>query len=413
MTVASTQGNGSEMSVVVSGTRGSVSWTIMATGHDPVARMVNMVSNIQSGNDSGDATSRPPNIGTPEAAMHALLSGASTALLDCVSSQDLLSTALRKGVGPAVAQRLIDLPTDLVAPDLRPAAQQYLRDHAARVAGTVAMLIEVVRCLEGQNGIVCLPLKGPMLSFQLHGDIAARQGGDIDVLVPPRQARDACRLLAKAHWRAVDRLAVEPDGAPTRAHMRRKHELELRREGDGRVLELHWRLNDVPSLAPWDAEKLISRCETVKLGGREFRALAGAPLLAYLGMHALNSRWTSWKWIHDLTYVPKRYGPEILDEGFAIAEQAGFARMLDAGLGLSACLNGVDTAEFDLPRRVSVTTWRRDTQRLARALVRARPADRLDMRIEDRWGRMRLLDNWPTRLAMSRAMLRNVWAGRS
>lgn len=326
--------------------------------------------------------------------------------------KDLIALAQHLGVGPVVARRLLALPKEAMPSELREIASHWLRRHAGTVALSLVELLWVVRLLEDETGIPCLPLKGPTLSLQLYGDVAARQSGDVDVLVPERQAAQACRLLAERGYRAVNPSAVASDGTPTPEYLRRRHNLVLRNPKGDCVLELHWRLNELEQLAPWGFATLLDNTETVEVGYIRVRALTGASLLAYLGVHAVNSRWSSLKWLYDLAYVAERYGDSAMDEGYRLAREAGFGRMLDAGLGLSLVLNGRDSCSWGLPRYSNPVTWRRDIRRLQSALVREGEPKTLGKRVEEHWGRLCLLDRWPMRAAMFERMLQNVIAAR-
>ena len=105
----------------------------------------------------------------------------------------------------------------------------------ARVRG-LALEVETRRVASrlADHDIPALPLKGPLLAAEAHGDLGLRDTGDVDLLVPRSRLADAARLLA-------DEFFEEPTDPVRRNGLPDLH-LTLRHR-DRPSVELHWRVH--------------------------------------------------------------------------------------------------------------------------------------------------------------------------
>jgi hypothetical protein len=142
------------------------------------------------------------------------------ALLDELSLQRLV---------PLLGGRLLE------SADAPPEFAAAVREEtdAAREAGTLLELVtlRVATALE-TAGVANVPLKGPLLARQLHGDPAMRYSRDIDVLVTRADFAPAVEALRGLGWRPETSVNGEPI-----LHLRLLHD-----EGLPEV-ELHWRVH--------------------------------------------------------------------------------------------------------------------------------------------------------------------------
>ncbi|NJN18389.1 MAG: nucleotidyltransferase family protein [Oscillochloris sp.] len=93
----------------------------------------------------------------------------------------LLSLAERHRVLPLLVAGLLDVPA-------------LLRDRARAEALRSMMLAGELRhilSLLKQAGVTAIPYKGPALALQIYGNAALRQGGDLDLLIAPRDLMPA------------------------------------------------------------------------------------------------------------------------------------------------------------------------------------------------------------------------------
>jgi hypothetical protein len=132
---------------------------------------------------------------------------------------------------PLIGSRALETAPDVVTERFRGTVTEARAAARARGLGVEAATVRLVRQLT-DAGIRALPLKGPLLAAEAHGDLGLRETYDVDLLV---SARDLDK--------AVDALRELGYSAPTDA--RRRNGLpDLHFELRHRTLpsvELHWR----------------------------------------------------------------------------------------------------------------------------------------------------------------------------
>lgn len=134
---------------------------------------------------------------------------------------------------PLIGTRAIDAAPDLCPPEFRPAVESALRESRVRGLAVEATTRRAVDRL-ADAGIAALPLKGPLLAAEAHGDLGLRDTCDADLLVPRERLADAAALLA-------DETSSLGDD-PLRANGLPDLHLALRRP-DRPSIELHWRVH--------------------------------------------------------------------------------------------------------------------------------------------------------------------------
>jgi hypothetical protein len=134
---------------------------------------------------------------------------------------------------PLVGTRLLDVAGDLCPPSFH----EYVRASVvlARARG-IAVEAEMRRviALLGRRSIPALPLKGPLLAADAHGDFGLRETDDVDLLIPHTRLHEAATLLEEE--------AYERDDEPIRRNGLPDLHLALRHPG-GASVELHWRVH--------------------------------------------------------------------------------------------------------------------------------------------------------------------------
>lgn len=194
----------------------------------------------------------------------------------------LMALAGRLHVLPLFAHRLIQPNSGVHLP---PVVREQLRHrylmNAARNLKLYRELATIVEVLEA-HGIQVIVLKGMHLAQTVYSNIALRQIGDIDILVPPRQAQSACdALLAigyKRHTgqlRAVDSevmLSFLPHVAP------------LMKSGCSSV-EIHESIT-IPNQPLFiDMDGIWGRAEPLNQAGMKMRGLCPEDLLLHICEH--------------------------------------------------------------------------------------------------------------------------------
>ena len=165
---------------------------------------------------------------------------------------------------------------------------------AGRTLAQVRRLNELVGAL-ANVGVTALPYKGPVLSFQLYGDLALRQSVDLDLVVPfdtydvarsalvrrglsPRWGHSARQERTLFAW-----LGHAPFG-----------------EGDDFV-ELHWRFADRRFPFALDVRDVLRRARQTRVAGRMLPLMESDDLLAVLSMHAARHLFERLEWVSGVT----------------------------------------------------------------------------------------------------------------
>lgn len=183
--------------------------------------------------------------------------------------------------------------------------------------------LRVVRSLRG-GGVNAVLLRGPGLSERLYGSAALRPGGDVDVLIDPRDWSTADALLRGAGW------AREYGVAPM--------ETAYRVPGDRAfAVEVHCALDDSPLMrhlrlpaAEW-SERAVN--------GALVRVHDGALLPAYLAAHAAKHVLPPLLWFVDLQTLWVALDETGRDEAWAVARRHRLGRHLEWGLSCADALS--------------------------------------------------------------------------
>ncbi len=154
------------------------------------------------------------------------------------------------------------------------------------------------------EGLRLLVLKGLALATVLHGDIAARQSGDIDVLVSPDDFGRLVALLEglgyviEATWRGLS-----PAGL--RHAARTQHEFVFHR-ADGVTVEAHTRLTTafIPYVPSFEA--LWRDRQLVRLQGRDIATTGWSDTIVHLSTHGYRHAWARLGWLCDIAHVMAR-----------------------------------------------------------------------------------------------------------
>ncbi len=234
-----------------------------------------------------------------------------------------------------------------VSGELRVMAMQA-RTKALRVAAECA---RIARSMSGE-GIALLPLKGVPLSVELFGDPAARQAGDVDVMV-----RTGDLERAEAVLESLGYISEFPRARLT-PRMRRMlhscaHESAYRHPGSGIAVDLHW---DQELWTRPQVEELWLRTEETTCLGVPMRRLDGDGLLLYLCDHGAKHKWSRLKWLSDVAMLLARPREQPWEELFAAAKRLDAAVSLAEASLLTQWLYGLK-----LPEEL-VTFVRRDSR---------------------------------------------------
>jgi hypothetical protein len=177
--------------------------------------------------------------------------------------------------------------------------RQRLQQNSAacrmRAMRLASLLMQVLKGFN-QAGIPLIPLKGPLLSLELYGDLGIRHSRDIDIMVALGDVSRAQAQLEEMGWRVY----LQPCTFSPRhtevflqidRHMIYWHPLQQYR------LELHWHMRRETldrTAGQW------ARSATLVWNGLGYRALSPIDLALHLCTHGSEHAWFRSKWLGDL-----------------------------------------------------------------------------------------------------------------
>lgn len=175
--------------------------------------------------------------------------------------------------------------------------QLQKRSDACRIQGTQhSLLLADVLKEFNRAGIPAMPLKGPVLSFELYGDVGLRQSDDLDLQVPKENLHSAMACLESTGWRpGSDFRAMSP--RQWESFLRNGYEVQFTHSRAGCSLELHWRNH-------WETPDATSarwaRSTPSVWQGRSIRSMSAGDLALFLCIHGAYHIWCCAKWLSDV-----------------------------------------------------------------------------------------------------------------
>ncbi len=207
----------------------------------------------------------------------------------------LLALATRHNTMPLLYRGLA-----AACPDALPRAtwhhlrhQYHINAHYNRER--TAELLTILR-LFAAHDLTVIPYKGPMLALALYDDVAQRQFGDLDLLLPYRHIAPARDLLLAQGY--------HPD-----EHSRYIRECVLVQEERQVWVELHWqvvahqRLLYSFQLAP---EQIAARAASITLDGVRIAVPCPHDMLLILCAHASSHIWDQFQYLCDIARLVQR-----------------------------------------------------------------------------------------------------------
>jgi hypothetical protein len=220
-----------------------------------------------------------------------------------------------------------------------------LRDrfrHVARRGMFFAMELRTVLASLRQEGIRCIPLKGPVLTVGSYQKLGLRDFDDLDLLVAPSDVTRAVAVLAKLGYRGWDipeqRIA---------SHLSSESEHNLVREDGAVTLDLHWAVGRKYFTIPLDFEDLWRRTTRTKLIGAQVPDLSAEDAVLFLCYHGGKHLFGRLSWVCDVAATIAAHPNLDWDALLARATQMGARRLLLLGLWLAH-----DLLDTNLPIRV-------------------------------------------------------------
>ena len=310
----------------------------------------------------------------------------------------LTDLAERHGLRPLLYRHL-----DAEAPEQVP--RQTVVDlwthHERRALTNRLMAEELLRILGAleQAGIPALPYKGPVLAASLHGDLALREFGDLDILLRPQQVLAAKALLQAHGYRPLYDLkpAVEAAFLASRA----QYHLVMVHGVSSISVELHWMTDPDFPVERIDDEQWWAGLDQIAVAGGRVRCFSNRELMLVLCLHGSKHHWTGLGWLVDVAELARRQSRADWDWILARAKAMACERRLALGLHLAGEWLGARlpldvqrhaaavSAVPELAHKLSATWFTREHHSWG-------PVSRLrlDLKLDDRGGlRLRHLAN--------------------
>jgi hypothetical protein len=147
--------------------------------------------------------------------------------------------------------------------------------------------------------IPVMPMKGPILSLELYGDVGLRQSHDLDLMVKPQDLARAQACLESMGWRQ-DATWFPLSPRQWENLLRHEHDLLFVHPHGHGLLELHWR-------ARWElrdqAEDRWARSIPAVWQGCLHKAMSPIDQVLYLCSHGGVHGWFRAKWLGDLARI--------------------------------------------------------------------------------------------------------------
>ena len=185
------------------------------------------------------------------------------------------SFASRHRLGPSVYWRLREQGFPAVPADVREAFEKTFRATIGTNLAYVCVFLTLLERLEARS-VRVIALKGPVAAYVQHGNLSARQFGDLDLLVPRAHATEALDELRD--------LGFVPEVRLGERHLRTllrtgRRELKVTHP-TGWVVDLHW--ESLGAHFAWCREdELWDRSAEVDFEGRPVRTLGDVDLALY------------------------------------------------------------------------------------------------------------------------------------
>ncbi len=207
--------------------------------------------------------------------------------------------------------------------------QQLLRQHHLHILKLSGELARISKLFAAQS-IPWLSIKGPALSVQLYGDIAARQSGDLDILVNENNLTRAISILMQLGYEMIvpaKKLDVKHD----EKYRKRFKDYLFQHKERKDLVELHWMLS-YDWFTPDNITSLLwQQLEKVVIANEKISVPNAANHLIFLYEHGSRHSWYRLAWLWDIAYATKN----------------GFGKNMDKAI-LSKELNSCFMAADDL-----------------------------------------------------------------
>ena len=212
----------------------------------------------------------------------------------------IVEDALAQRVAPLLYQ-WSDLPghQSFIPATFRSRLKRELMQHSAwNLLLTTELRAILVAC--DQQGIPCIPLRGPVLAEQLYGDRSVRQMDDLDLLIH-RKDLPAVKGI-------FERFGYQQHQQHPGFHEDFSYSLELVHPTHGFLVEPHWTLAYPPHLEIEPMRPVWMRCQRRRWIDLDIHCLKVEDLILHLCLHIQHKgRQAPLLWFYELDTVTRRH----------------------------------------------------------------------------------------------------------
>lgn len=246
----------------------------------------------------------------------------------------LVRTAGAHGLAPLLFLHLRDgCPAAAPVDFLHALGQHYARNTRRNFFLTGLLLDMLARLADG--GVSAIPYKGPTLALLAYGNLAAREFGDLDILVSAEDVPRVGAILAADRYRRLLPPAREA------AFLRYHYEHVFVRPTENVAVEVHWRLAPRYLAYGFDEPRWWQSLQPLRVLSRTVHTFGVEDLLLILCTHAAKDCWRRLAWISDVAHLVSVHKDLDWQHVRARAKRCGMARVLRLGLMLAAEIGGV------------------------------------------------------------------------
>ncbi len=184
-----------------------------------------------------------------------------------------------------------------------------------------------------KEGIPVVGFKGPLLAYQLFGDVSKRSFCDLDLLVQPEHLEIAVDLLQTWGYQTFQTKGIPENG-----------DRYLADTSKGIFIDLHSALNPSYYPIPLNYEQLWKNLICIDLQGIPVLAFPPETLLILLCVHGTKDNWQQLKWICDIVQLLKKY--PCLDWDCIFRFTGDFRSRQALNLGVNLCQAIFDISGF-------------------------------------------------------------------
>lgn len=210
-----------------------------------------------------------------------------------------LELAMHHRVYPLIYLKLKRLDEKLIPRQVVETLSQTYKRNTFQMLQLSAEMEQVSK-LFTENQIRLLYLKGPVIAFDLYGDISLRTSKDLDILISITDLERAEELLLNVGYERE-----EKDTAALHVWKWREHHVSYFHPGKGIQLEVHWRLHPPPMKEP-SFDELWERRRKSVLTTHPVYFFGEEDLFLYLIIHGARHGWFRLRWLIDIDQMVRK-----------------------------------------------------------------------------------------------------------